>query len=182
MIQIFLLLQPTPFVSPVFHYVCLMDFRDYFQGVFPGPEKKSSRQWRKLNQLNTMQPFPFFICFASVKCSAFFWEMAPSCLFPRSWDERALQILTAPSQGLCYQTTQTVVTRTHLRETAARTMMSWPQGDPSTVIEGEELWVEDSWVTNELVKWTKGQRLHLTHWGNTCCVYLARLCVEVQTE
>lgn len=61
-------------------------------------------------------------------------------------------------------------------------MMSWPQGDPSTVIEGEELWVEGSWVTNELVKWTQGQHLRLTHWGNTCCVYLARLRVEVQTE
>ena len=58
-------------------------------------------------------------------------------LFPRSWDERALQILWASNQGLYCQTSQTGVTRVHLWETPGVNTVSWPQGDLSTVMRGE---------------------------------------------
>lgn len=151
-----------------------MDFWDYFQGVFQGPEKTSSRHWRKWNWLNAVQSLPFFIYFASAKCLALFWMVAFSCLFAGPREERALHILRAPSQGLYCQTTQTMLAGAHLRKTPECTMMSWQQGDLPTVM-GEwralgrgQLGRSGAGNTN--------QPLHLMHWESSSCVHLTKLC------
>lgn len=146
-------------------------------------KKTSSRQWRKFHQLNTLQSFAFFICSASAKCSALFWKVASSCLFPRPWDERTLQV-----KGFIAR---------RLRQCAPEPICGRYQGGPQH--HGNSETCSQWWTVNSfgwrVAGWTgpRGQLLHLPHWGNTCYVYVTRLfggsngimygkCVENHTE
>ena len=133
--------------------MCLRVFKYYFQYVFQGLEKKKAHgNGENSISWTTVQPFSFFICFAFAKCSAFIRKAASSCLFPRPWGERTLQIWRAPSQGFHYQSTQ-------LRQCSPKPICRKCHGGPQCHGNRETcsqwwrlLWVEGR---DELVNWTK---------------------------
>ena len=135
MIQVFLLLPPTPSHPPLSTFSVFNGLERLYSRCFPGARKKQA-QGNGENWISWTQCSHFLsscVCYSWML--SIYGKVASRCLFPRSWDERALQILWASNQGLYCQTSQTGVTRVHLWETPG--VNTWPRGDPSTVMRGE---------------------------------------------
>lgn len=72
MIQVFLLLPPTPFSSPSLLYVCLIDSKDNFQGVFQGCEKNKLKAMEKTESAEHNEVISFLhLCYFCYMLSIF---------------------------------------------------------------------------------------------------------------